>query len=147
LARDGAALAARLKLKNADRERLAAFATASQIDPIADERAGRRAIYRLGAPLYRDLALLRGAETGDAAGARAALALADAWRKPRFPLGGRDLMARGLTPGPEIGQLLAEIEAWWEAGDFRAARSQCLAELARRIGLSRGSSPASTGRD
>jgi len=38
-----------------------------------------------------------------------------------------------VAPGPEVGRLLAEVEAWWEAGDFRADRAACLAELGRRI--------------
>ena len=55
------------------------------------------------------------------------------WRKPVYPLSGGDVTALGLAPGPEIGRLLAALEAWWEEGDFRAARRACLAELRRRV--------------
>jgi poly(A) polymerase len=127
-----ATVADRLKLKNAERARLAAFSARDILLPATDERSLRRAIYRLGAPLVRDLVLLR----GDTAGTRAALAFAASWRAPRFPLKGRDLTERGLLPGPEIGRILHEMEAWWEAGDFSADRASCLAELTRRISSS-----------
>jgi len=59
------------------------------------------------------------------------IALASRWRKIAFPLRGSDVIALGLEPGPEVGRLLATIEAWWEAGDFKASRRACLAELER----------------
>ena len=37
----------------------------------------------------------------------------EGWSPPRFPLRGADLIARGLTPGPELGQRLRAIEARW----------------------------------
>lgn len=133
---DGAAaahVAERLRLSNAQRDRLAAFgAPPWPIDPAGDERVQRRALRHLGAPLYRDLVLLRAAATGDHAALPRLLALADAWRPVAFPLKGRDVTALGLPPGPAVGTLLAALEAWWEEGDFRADRPACLAELARR---------------
>ncbi|HUB95757.1 MAG TPA: CCA tRNA nucleotidyltransferase, partial [Stellaceae bacterium] len=104
-------VADRLKLKNADRARLAAFAARGELLPATDARSLRRALYRLGTPLFRDLVLLAGAATGDPATARAGLRLAAEWRAPRFPLKGRDLAQRGVTPGPELGRLLKEIES------------------------------------
>ena len=56
----------------------------------------------------------------------------------RFPLKGRDVTARGVPAGPAVGRFLAEVEHWWEDGDFSADRAQCLAELARRIGAKDG---------
>jgi poly(A) polymerase len=130
-----AAMAERLRLANAQRERLAALAAppaAVALD--GDERAQRRALHRLGADLYRDLVLLRAAERGDAAPARHLLALAAGWRPREFPLKGRDVAALGVAEGPEIGRLLTAVEAWWEDGDFRADRKAALAELKRRVG-------------
>jgi len=130
------AVAVRLKLSAAARARLAALAAPSvAVDLAAPDAAQRRALFHLGAALYRDLVLLRAAEAGAAARARAAalVALADSWRVPHFPLKGRDVTARGVAAGPEVGRLLAALEAWWEAGDFHADREQCLAELARRM--------------
>jgi len=130
-----AAVAERLRLSNEQRERLAALAAPSvAVDLAGDERAQRRALHRLGADLYRDLVLLRAGQRGDAAQARRLLALAAGWRPREFPLKGRDVTAHGVAEGPEVGRLLAALEAWWEAGDFRADRKAALAELKRRMG-------------
>jgi poly(A) polymerase len=129
-----AAAALRLKLRKSERDRLAALASPPwQVDLAADRRAQRRALHRLGAALYGDLVLLRAAERGDTEKARALVAFAAAARPQRFPLKGSDLTQRGLAPGPAVGRLLAELEAWWEAGDFGADRRTCLAELERRL--------------
>jgi len=128
------AVALRLRLSNAQRDRLAAIAAPPwPLDLAADERAQRRALRHLGAALYRDLVLLRAAESGQKARAEALMAFADAATPLEFPLKGRDVTALGIAPGPAVGRLLAEVEAWWEAGDFRADHAACLAELERRI--------------
>jgi poly(A) polymerase len=119
-----------------ERDRLVAMAAAPwPVELDAPEAAQRRALYHLGAPVYRDLVLLRAAEHGKDAGRW--LALAESWRKPRFPLRGSDVTARGVAPGPEIGWLLAAVETWWEEGDFRASRKDSLAELERLLGAAR----------
>ena len=128
------AVAERLRLSNQQRDRLLALeAPPWPVDLDGDERVQRRALHRLGAELYRDLVLLRAAESGEGQRARALLDLAASWKPLAFPLKGRDVAALGVPPGPEIGRRLAELEAWWEAGDFRADRRACLAELKRRL--------------
>ena len=62
------------------------------------------------------------------------LAVGEETGELELPVKGRDLMALGIKPGPRIGELLAEVGAWWEAGDFRADRKACLAELKARAG-------------
>jgi poly(A) polymerase len=57
------------------------------------------------------------------------LALAAIWQPPRFPLKGRDVTALGIAPGKRVGELLAAVREWWEAGDFTADRAACLARL------------------
>jgi poly(A) polymerase len=127
-------VAKRLRLANADRERLIMLETPPMsVDLAAEERAQRRALYHLGADRYRDLVLLRAADSGDAAQARALLALADRWAVPKFPLRGADITAAGVRAGPAVGRLLSEIEAWWEESDFHADHAACLAELKRRL--------------
>ncbi|HJT05801.1 MAG TPA: CCA tRNA nucleotidyltransferase [Stellaceae bacterium] len=129
-----AGVAKRLRLSNEQRERLLrAAAPPVALDLAGNERVQRRTLYHLGADLYRDLVLRRAAEGGDAARARALLALADAWRPLEFPLKGRDVTALGVPAGPEIGRLLAAVAAWWEEGDFRADRKAALAELKRLV--------------
>jgi poly(A) polymerase len=125
-----AAIAERLRLSNAERDRLVGLATPWPIDPAADDRARRLVRYRLGAERTRDLALLSAAEDAiDETRLRALLALAAEWMPPRFPLAGGDVTALGLPPGPRIGQLLAAVRDWWEDSDFTADRAACLERL------------------
>ncbi|HZT51516.1 MAG TPA: CCA tRNA nucleotidyltransferase, partial [Stellaceae bacterium] len=133
------AAAARLKLAAAARDRLAALAAPSwPVALAADDRAQRRAIRRLGPALYRDLVLLRASEAAAPEAARRLLDLAASWPPPRFPVRGRDVTARGVPAGPEVGRLLGAVEAWWEESDFHATRAACLAELERHIAARRG---------
>jgi poly(A) polymerase len=129
--RDGAVkLAERLRLSNEARDRLEALvAPRWPIDLGGAEPRQRRAIYRLGNAIYRDLVLL----SGDAARAPRLLTLADAWPAPVLPVKGGDVAALGVPPGPEIGRLLAELESWWEEEDFPPSREACLAELKKRL--------------
>lgn len=59
----------------------------------------------------------------------------EAWRDwlaaplPPFPLGGADVQALGVAPGPAMGRLLRTAEAWWDAGHCRADRAETLAYL------------------
>jgi poly(A) polymerase len=124
------ALAERLRFSNAWRDRLAGLVRPWPLDPQADARAQRRALYNLGPERFRDLAVLLAAE-GAVSRDRLAelLALARDWAPPVFPLSGRDVTALGIPPGPRVGRLLAAVHEWWQAGDFTADRAACLAYL------------------
>jgi poly(A) polymerase len=125
-------LADRLKLSNDERERFAAIvAPALAVGADMDVAARGRALYRLGRERFVDLALLAWAAEPlpDAAAWRAHLAAAEAWVRPILPVGGTDVLALGLPPGPRVGELLAAVERWWEAGGFRAGRADALAKL------------------
>jgi poly(A) polymerase len=125
-----AAMVERLRLSNAERDRLAGLAPPWPINPAEDAKAQRRALYRLGGERYRDLALLLAADGAiDAVRLGEMLVLAETWRPPAFPLAGRDVTALGIPPGPRVGQLLAAVHRWWEDGDFAADRAACLAKL------------------
>lgn len=52
---------------------------------------------------------------------------------PVFPLLGRDALEAGMAPGPAVGQVLAELEAWWAGQGFVPDRDACIDELRRRI--------------
>src|SRR5579883_2331632 len=124
------ALAGRLRLSNAARDRLANLAPPWPLDPQADARGWRRMLYRLGVARARDLALLLAAEGMMSPQRLAAfLALARDWKPPAFPLAGRDVVALGIAPGPRVGQLLAAVKSWWEEGDFAADHARCRARL------------------
>ncbi len=57
------------------------------------------------------------------------LATADAWEAPKLPVTGADVAALGVPTGPEVGRLLAAVEAWWQGGDYRAGRAEALETL------------------
>jgi poly(A) polymerase len=130
-----AALARRLRLSNAERDRLVALAApALRLEPSLDARSRRRVLYRLGAALFADLALLAWADRAGAGGAddaawRRLVDDASAWEPVTLPVAGRDAVALGLPRGPAVGRALAAMEAWWIDGDFRAGRDECLAKL------------------
>ncbi|MCX7365857.1 MAG: CCA tRNA nucleotidyltransferase [Alphaproteobacteria bacterium] len=91
-----------------------------------DTENPRVRIYRLGTTLFIDRLLLQ--PSGDWC---AALALARSWTPPELPVSGGDALKLGLKPGPKVGALIEAVERWWIAGDFRADRAACLAELER----------------
>jgi poly(A) polymerase len=96
-------IAARLKLSNKARKRLACA--------VADQRdsSPRALAYRIGNECAADRLLL----AGDAAEA-AAIA---AWKAPRLPISGGELIARGLEEGPIVARTLRRIdERWVESG-------------------------------
>ncbi len=96
-------IAARLKLSNKARKRLASAVT-------EDLEASPQALaYRVGSDGAVDRLLV----AGDADAAKAIAA----WKAPRLPVGGGTLMARGLPEGPIIARTLRRIEHQWiEAG-------------------------------
>jgi len=136
-------LAARLRFSNAWRDRLAGLAPPWRLDPQGDICAQRRALYRLGAERYRDLALLLTAE-GRMSRSRLTelLDLSRDWTPPSFPLAGHDVTALGIPPGARVGELLAAVRDWWEEGDFTADRAACLTHL-RELAI--GASPSRQG--
>lgn len=132
-------IADRLRLSNDHRGRLTAMArSAAIIEPDAGDALLSRALYDLGAETVRDLALLAWADglvmqsrqpPGRNEGWTRLLHRIDEWRRPEFPLRGRDALALGLAPGPAVGGLLREVERWWEDGGFAGDRAACLARL------------------
>lgn len=132
----------RLKLSGAQTERLVAIAAPKvAVTHDMDARAVRRALRRVGADTFRDLALVAWAGhralEGRPASAEttawlARIDAADAWTPVALPVKGRDLMAMGVPHGPAIGTILAELDRWWEDADYRPGRAEAL-EQARRL--------------
>lgn len=140
---DATALARRWRLSNHEASRLADMAAPFGLEPDAPLEQRRAALHSMGVDTFRDRALLAWAAEISASdrlpAARTAawietLDLTAGWVAPAFPVSGADLLARGVAAGPEVGRLLRSIEDWWVAGDFKATRDDCLAELDRRIG-------------
>lgn len=123
-------VAERLRLSNKDAERLAAMAKPpADILALADRQAQRRALYQIGAGLFRDLVLLARAEHGKPRTFRAMLRAADDWRAPELPVRGADVLALGIPEGAAVGDLLCRVEAWWIERDFAPSREEALDRL------------------
>ena len=50
----------------------------------------------------------------------------DKWEVPTFPLTGKDILARGIQKGEEVGNLLRDVEKWWLSEDLEPGREECL---------------------
>jgi poly(A) polymerase len=115
-------VADRWRLSNADRDRLSdMLGEPAKIVSYLSVPEVQRALYRFGAPLFKDWVRLRWAEDGKLSNThqwRALLALADSWVRPTFPLKGPDAMAAGVPQGPLVGKVLSEVEAWWVDNGF-----------------------------
>ena len=69
-------------------------------------------------------------------GWRNALALPERWQAPSFPIGGNDVMALGELKGPEIGEVLKQLERDWIESGFALDRDQLLAKASALIAAS-----------
>jgi tRNA nucleotidyltransferase/poly(A) polymerase len=125
-------LSARLKLSRAEAARLFAWAEAPEIDPGTSGPALAQALYRGDVSGILDRlrhALAREMQAGNdiAAGSlRKLLRFATEWRRPTFPLTGKDLIAAGLAPGPGVGERLKELEQQWVESGFSLERQHLL---------------------
>ena len=123
-------VARRLKLSNAERDRLIAVSADGTPPPDADDAALRRALADTPAPVLIARSFLR---HDSGAAANALRARLHAMPLPVFPLQGRDGVALGLAPGPALGEALREVRAWWLAGGCVASAEECRAQLARVV--------------
>ena len=124
-----AAVSARLRLSNRDRDRLVRLAKSAPIRPDAADGALRRRLYRSGREAFRDRALLSWAEEDvGASGWPRVLSFSETWSPPAFPLTGDDALALGLR-GTAVGDSLRAVEDWWVAQDFAPDRDACRARL------------------
>lgn len=127
----GAALAEALRMATAERDRLLALHDPAPA-PAWDDAALRRLLADAppgAVPGRAWLAQADAADSGD--GEWPALhARLSALPRPRFPLAGRDALALGMKPGPEVGERLAAVRAWWVAGGCVAGAAACRAQLA-----------------
>jgi poly(A) polymerase len=110
----------RLRLANAEHERLQSMAQAWWRRP-DDEQAARVVLYRLGPERYRDRMLLGWARDGhgaDHARWRDLTSLPERWSAPLFPIKSADFVARGVDKGPALGAAMRVAEAAWIAQGF-----------------------------
>jgi poly(A) polymerase len=119
---DADRLRERLRLANAEHERLHAMADGWwRISAETGEQDGRAALYRLGRVHFTDRVLLAWTRSpaGIADTAWHDLArLPERWTAPEFPLKAADFLERGVAKGPGLGAALRAAEEVWIAADF-----------------------------
>ncbi|MCW5725021.1 MAG: CCA tRNA nucleotidyltransferase [Maricaulaceae bacterium] len=121
---DADEIAARLRLSKAERTRLhGALAEAAETEQAALERA----IYCDGREAAVDRIRLAAASPAPPEAWREALAHAQAWPVPEFPVKAADLMARGHEPGKALGAAMKRLEAEWIAARFTLSKAALLA--------------------
>ncbi len=130
LARDPLAMKELWRLSNDEASRLENLIGAVPPSPALREREQRIVLYQMGPETWRDavrLAWARSEAAVDDGAWSSLLSLPERWAMPRFPVSGRDLLDKGLNPGPQIGVTLKRLEDWWVASDFTATKDELLA--------------------
>lgn len=120
----------RLRLSRRQQERLIRMITPMpDVEPALSGTSLIVALYRRGLEDVADHALLNWAASPAPVDDAAWRLLWERIRQvdiPVFPLQGADVVARGVTPGPEVGGILAEVETAWMAADFPPDRAVAL---------------------
>ena len=135
-----AAMAERLRLSKQEAAFLVEWASSPKIPEKIAATAFRRMLYRSGkggviVRLKLQLSIVRAKAEGDTAlmpevaRLSALLREAESWSRPVFPLSGADVLAKGVSPGPRVGELLSRLEEEWVASDFIAEKPALLARL------------------
>jgi len=121
---DAQRLTERLRLANAEHERLASMGDRWRaLAPEPSGKSARALLYGLGLDRFIDRVLI--AWSRSQAGItdtdwRALLELPQHWIIPVFPIKAADFMKRGVEKGPALGAALAAAEQGWIAADFLA---------------------------
>jgi poly(A) polymerase len=120
-----AEVGARLRLSNAAKARLICIASREARSP--DDP--RLLAYYVGTACAIDRLLLE-ADLKAAQTAKRIAQIRD-WQKPRLPVGGGELIAMGLEPGPQVAATMQAIEREWTRSGFSVDKAEVRA-LARR---------------
>jgi tRNA nucleotidyltransferase/poly(A) polymerase len=124
---DESALADRLKFSAAERERLRALRHGPVPEDGWTDADIRRCLVEEDASVLADRMWLNGV-------APAVQARVRAMQRPVFPLEGRDALALGAAPGPQIGEALRRVKAWWMAEGCTGSHAAALEKLAVELG-------------
>jgi poly(A) polymerase len=140
---DAERLAQRLRLANAEAERLVALDRWWRISPASGDQAARALLYHLGPQSFADRVLIAWSrsDAGASDGAWRALAsLPQRWTAPAFPLKAANFIRRGIAAGPALGAALRAAEAAWIAADFPkdSAKLDAIADRTAREAVTSG---------
>ena len=125
VAEDAERLWQRLRLSNAEHERLAGLDGWWRVSPAMSDASARELIYRIGPEHFTERVLLAWARSWN--GVRNAewhvlATLPRRWSAPAFPLKAADFIARGVEKGPSLGAALARAEEAWIKSGFPVER-------------------------
>jgi poly(A) polymerase len=126
VAEDSERLAQKLRLANAETDRLLALEGWWRVVPMADEHAAHALLYHLGPQSFVDRVLLAWARSKAGAADQAwhhLASLPQRWTAPVFPLKSADFIRRGVAAGPALGAAVRAAKAAWIAADFPADRA------------------------
>jgi len=119
---DAERLRERLRLANAEYERLASIADGWwHISAALGEGGGQALLYRLGPEPFVDRVLVAWARSPQGVADqhwRSLMTLPQRWAVPVFPLKAADFMSRGVEKGPRLGAAMRAAEAAWIAEGF-----------------------------
>jgi poly(A) polymerase len=121
IAEDAERLWQRLRLSNAEHDRLAALHGWWRTSPAMSERAARELIYGIGPEYFTERVLLAWARSEDDVRNekwRSLATLPRRWTAPVFPIKAADFIERGVAKGPLLGAALERAERAWIAADF-----------------------------
>jgi poly(A) polymerase len=137
---DADRLRERLRLANAEYERLASMADRWwHISSQLSEESARVLLYHLGPERFIDRVLLAWSRSPQGAADQPWQALATLpgrWTAPTFPLRAAHFIARGVPKGPRLGAALAAAEQAWIAAGFPRDKAalNAIADAAERSG-------------
>ncbi|MEM9471826.1 MAG: hypothetical protein AAGA00_07700, partial [Pseudomonadota bacterium] len=120
-----------LRLSSAQTRCLNDVQSALPPSPALRDNERKVVLYQSGADTWKRAVLLAWARNGgsDDQGWARLYQLPDDWDIPVFPVKGSDVLASGVEPGPQVGEMLRALEDWWIAGGFKAGRDELLARL------------------
>ena len=137
--REASGIAARLRLSRAEAGKLDRLNTErGQTGPAMEDRALRRALHRVGAADVGEMILLDWADgivddpgqaTLSARGWKRILDAVRDFTPSVLPISGEDVMACGVSAGPDVGRYLDAVEEWWIDRAFAPDRNACLDRL------------------
>ncbi len=126
-----AKVAARLKLSNAQKNRLKAWHDAGPVDPDEDYMDVSRRFYRKVVAGFVDAARIAMGTLDERAQRKVQdlMEFAQEWERPVFPVRAKDLMAEGYREGRELGDLLWDLEDEWIRSGFALSKSELIAKI------------------
>ncbi|MEP3247040.1 MAG: CCA tRNA nucleotidyltransferase [Sneathiella sp.] len=100
-----------------------------RLKPSLNRQEQKKTLYFVGKQTFEDRVLLSWAREPAAVAYADYLKLAEEWLIPEFPVSGKDLIDRGIQPGPEMGAQLKKMENQWVDSDFKLDWEALLGQL------------------